>query len=336
MNKVLEAEVVEENAIVLKPVGELIEGVDIPQLIKDWEGNVPTIDITADDAKTKYKIVKKGHLAFVSARNKVEKARKALKDPALTYGKEVDAKAKSLKEMMAELEAELYTQRATYENHEKSIEQEKINAERARVDLISKKIEEMRLAPLAVMSESSMSIKQALEYLEVPTEEIFQEQLVYATDIYGTAKWQMEEALKTKQLAEDQVLINAERDEQERVRKAEEQKALDIEREALAKERAEIEAFKTEQRAKEKAEQEALDKANAEAEAELIAKQEAEDQAEEEAKAKAMKEDQEKEATSNFEDTVLDIATLINISATKAKTLLKAIEAGEIKGVRYE
>jgi len=70
-----------------------VTSVDINALL-DKYSNVPTIDPTSETAKEDYYIVVKGYKEFVKARNAIEKTRKALKQPALEYGREVDAIAK--------------------------------------------------------------------------------------------------------------------------------------------------------------------------------------------------------------------------------------------------
>ena len=311
-----------EEMLVLQPTTEINAVVNIPELVEQWKGNVPEVNLEDEDVKLKYAVAKKGHLLFVGARNKVEKARKTLKDPALQYGKEVDSKAKDLKALLAPLEDQLFIQRKKYEDYLDKVKQDEINAEQERVRLINVEIEKLRMMPSNFIGSTSEVLTNVYSKVEVPSEELFQERLEEAIEVYKDSMNKMETMIAQAKGAEEAEATRAEQTKADAASKAEEQKVLDAERAELAKEREEIEAFKRDQAKRQQAEQEAQDLANAEAEAALVAR------------------DNEELIHNNKAETLENLRDIIKYfeinTADMPEAILESIIAGKVRGVFYE
>jgi len=271
MSKVLETEVIEEGTIVLKPVKalDLTEGVDLDKLMEEY-AEVPEIDPEAENAGELYQYVLKGHKEFVKARNKIEKVRKALKAPALEFGKEVDSKAKELANKIHDKELELFKQRKLVEDNEQRKQDEAERVERERVQGIRSLMDAMQGLPYAGIGAKADTVKELIESMEIPSEDVYEEFTNEAIGYYKTVMAQLEVLFETATKAE-----NADRIAEEEARKRAEE---DAKREE--EQRAEREAFE-----REKAEFEAEKRARAEAEAMEQAQREAEELEAEEAEA---------------------------------------------------
>ena len=220
--------------------------VTMDEIKKDMETymGVKDIDPESDNAGVEYQHANKGRMVFVKHRTGIEKDRKRLKAPALEYGKTVDRIAKELTALAEPTEKRLSEICKSVDDYEQKKQDDLIRIEMERTNLIDKTIEAMRMLPLAYIGESSLMISDALECLEVPTVEMYEEKLDYAKEVYATARLQLTNALETKKLAEEQSIAQAKKDEEHRLQKIENDKALEVEREALRVERAELDAEK--------------------------------------------------------------------------------------------
>jgi len=250
----------------------------LEQLVKKYE-NIPDIDLDAPDeiVAEQFKFVITGHKAMVRERNRIEKTRKIIKEPAFTFGKSVDAYAKKLQAIIKDTETNLKYQRDKVEQNESRKQREAEQAEELRVENIKKLIADIKSLAGVHYNSNSEQLSKALESLTVPNEEIYEEFLNEAREAQKVSIIQLEEMRKSKILAESAEKLEAER--------AEKAKQLEAERDAkFAKEREEFEeqqrAFKKQQDefiAQQREQQEIIDRQKAEHEAdELQAKQEAE------------------------------------------------------------
>ena len=339
-----------DEIIVLEPITEIDKVVDIPALLKEWE-NIPELkpDIGVKDEK--FKAVKKGHLAFVSARNKVEAARKRLKAPALAFGKEVDAKAKEYKEMMASTEEALFIQRHKVEKYEEEQKQKAIDAENERVRKIQDAILYLQSIPSTCINKSSKAIMDIYKSISVPSEDIFQERIDEAVQVYtasmNTIEGMIEAAKKAEQAEE---LIKKER-EAARKAKEEENRKAKLEAEKLAEEKRKFEEQKAAFEAEKRAAAEAAEKERLQREAEefeRLQKIEAEKRAAAEAAGKEAKEKEAQKLKQLEEQTIKKIekkaiSKIVEIlDSWKAKPkievaaeLMEAIIKDEIPGVKW-
>ncbi len=257
-DETLNAEVIEEGTIILSPVKDLdlTEGVDLDELMKTY-AEVPEIDPEAENAGEQYQYVLKGHKAFVSARNKIEKVRKALKAPALEFGKLVDGKAKALKEKIADKEMALYLQRKKVEDNEERKMREAEEAERKRQENINTIINTIKNLPLLAVGRSAEEIKEIMTGAEKPTEDVCEERYKEAL-----AEWEKaDEALNTMLVQAEAFEVAKRIKEEEDKRKAEEdakrEAEMRAEREAFEREKAEFEAEKARMKAEKEAKEEA-------------------------------------------------------------------------------
>ena len=284
-----------EEIIVLEPVTAIDEVVNIPVLLKDWE-TIPTLEADIGVKDDNYKAVKKGHLDLVSARNKVEKVRKRLKEPALSFGKLVDSKAKELKEAMADTEQKLFIERNKVEKYEQVQQQKKIDAELARQTKIENMVSDLRMVPGNAIGMDSERLTKLYETVEIPQESVFEERFDEAIEIYKDTINKLETMIETAQYAEKAEALAKEAE----AKRQAEQKIIDdkaqAEREEFLREKAEFQ--------KEKDALKAEQDAKVEAEKMKLAEQEAKEFAEQqEAEAKALQEEQEKAEAKRRKDT---------------------------------
>ncbi len=339
-----------EDLIVLEPIETLIESVDIPALVKKWE-KVPTLDPEVGLKDEQYKIVKAGHLEFVSARNKVERVRKHLKQPALEYGRMVDAKAKEYKDLMAPLEEKLFIERHKVEAYIEEQKQKEIEAEQARVKAIADKIYQLSQVPTDAIGKESKELIEIYDSIEVPDEEIYQERINEAVDVYRNTMHKLENMIETAKKAEEsERLIREERERQaeaERKRAEEDAKRiakLEEEREKLEEERR---VFEEEKRAAEEAkrkeiaerELEELERQQKEAAEQLKREQEEEAQRvaeEKKREAELIRSTIEKVEANAIKELTDIIVTTKTYPANKiAEFILEQIKVGNIPAVKW-
>jgi hypothetical protein len=239
-----------EELIVLEPITTLIESVDIPTLLAEWK-EIPELDPEAGVKSEEYQAVRSGHIAFVTARNKVEKVRKHLKEPSLAYGKEVDAKAREYKQMMADTEDLLFIQRHRVESFEADKKQKLLDDEKIRVDTISASITNLIGVPSACIGMNAAELELAYGSVDLPDEDIYQERTDEALHHFKETMHKLEGMIDQARKAEaaDEII------------KAEQERAAKLKKEedaARAKEQAEFAAEKQKEQAKLAAEKQAL------------------------------------------------------------------------------
>ncbi len=327
----IEAEIVEENGIVLRAFTDLdlVEGIDLNELLKEYD-KVPQIDPAAENAGELYQYVLKGDRAFIKARNKIEKVRKILVSPALEYQREANAKAKELKEKIHDKEVELHTQRIFVEDYEQSKQDEAIEVERIRVLNITKKLGDIYNLPANSITSPSKEIAEIIGRLKamVLDEDFYGEYLQEAETTIATAIHSLQSLYDTKILAETAETAakeaEAKRLKEESIardKRDEENRKLASERKAFEDER---EAFEAEKRAKDEAEAKKL----AEDEAELLAEEQELARRE---RAKGL----DKEMTDAKKDAVNAITEVLSRSGL-VEDVMDAIIKGEIPHVNWE
>ncbi len=315
-----------EALIILDPQMELAEGIDIPALVEKWK-DVPVVVIGAENVLEVYKQVKRGHLDLVSARNKVEKTRKSLKSPAIEFGKMCDFKAREYKELMADTEARLFVERKKWEDYEAEKEQKKINDELDRVDLINSKVATLREIPSNAIGKSVADLKEIYESIVIPDEEIYQEQIDLANEVYKDTITKLEVMIEQITKAEEGEVLAREAEE----KRAAEQKIID---EKAKTERAEFEREKAEFQ-KEKDALNAEKNAKAESERMQQVEIEAEELADRQAKESQDRLQESQEiAKSNRKETLEGMARASDKNGLEG--ILDAIIKNEIRGLRYE
>ena len=254
---------------------------------------------------------RKGYLAVSEARKdvkarrvKVEHARKALNEDALTYQRTVNAEAKRITAMLEPIETYLEQQEDGY---------------KAALAAKFRQAEEARKAKLQARVDALNAVRGAvpLAVLEALTDEQFAAELSKATEADNARKAQEEAAAKAEadrqaeaerlrkeeeaKLAAERAKLEAERrkaDEAaaaERAKQAEAQRKIDEERRKLEAEKARLEREEFERQAKVKAEQEAREKlAREQAEQARLEAERKEREAAEAARREAMKPDLQK------------------------------------------
>lgn len=316
-----------EALITLESVQTLVESVDIPALIAKWD-NVPTLNPEEGLRAENYLEVKRGHLDFVSARNKIEKVRKHLKQPAIEYGREVDGKAREYKNMMADKEDQLFIQRRKVEDYEAEQKQVLLDKEKARVDAINVAIFELQNLPTANIGNSAAQLLETYEGVAIPEDDIFQERMDEALHIYSGTMHKLETMLDTATKAEEAEKLIAKEQERAAEIQAKADEAAAKEREIFEAEKKELAEEKAEFNRKMNKEEEDRRKKKAEEEAQKL-------QDEQEAQGKRMAED----AHQAKERAITSMSEVINLwrSSTSqeiAENIYKAIKEGKIEGVK--
>ena len=339
-----------EELIVLEPITTLIESVDIPTLLAEWK-EIPELDPEAGVKSEEYQAVRSGHIAFVTARNKVEKVRKHLKEPSLAYGKEVDAKAREYKQMMADTEDLLFIQRHRVESFEADKKQKLLDDEKIRVDTISASITNLIGVPSACIGMNAAELELAYGSVDLPDEDIYQERTDEALHHFKETMHKLEGMIDQARKAEaaDEI-IKAEQERAAKLKKeedaarAKEQEELAAEKQALAAEKAEWNRKKNaeeEERRKEIAEENAerLEREQAEAAEKRKREQEEESKRVEEEKKLEAKATEatikkiEKNATTELTDILISYASTPEDET--AKIILEQIIVGNISGVKW-
>jgi hypothetical protein len=346
MSKVIEAEIIEEvvKAPVLKDIKYPVKTVDLDKLLEQYK-EIPNIDPESDEAGEQYQYVRKGHLAFVSARTSIEKVRKELKAPAFEYGKKVDNIAKEFQSKIAAHEQKLFAARKAVEDYEQLKQEEAERAEAERQSKIKSMIEQIKNLPLAHYNANSEKIKDVLSDLSVPDASVFEEFEDEAVAVYQTTVSQLQNAYETKVKAEQADRIEAERKAQAEKEEAERQAALKAERDAFEAQQA---AFRKQQEEADRLmreQQEEINRQRAEMEAEKLMAKQAEERAEREKREaieKAEQEAAEKKAKAEKEKADKDLYEQRYNAAydaidgmDKTSDILQAIISGDIPNVKW-
>lgn len=281
-----------------------------------------TIGIKADA----YKDIKKLHLQAVTFRTGIEKKRKELCAPALSYNKEVNKIAKEYTEMLEDTERRLSAERTKVEHHERVQEQKRIDEERVRVEKIGDEILKLKMIPSDSIGKTSKELTEIYGMIKIPDEEIFAERLNEALETYKDTISKLETQIEQTKQAEESERLMAE----EKARQAEAKAKVDAE---IAEER---EAFRLEKEAFDKEKKEAQAQKDAEAEAEAKAKAEkelAEMEAQQEAEAQALQTKLQGEVDKEVQATIESLAE--HIGTAEAIILTGEIIQGSIANVTY-
>lgn len=275
----VEAEIIEENQVVLKEIKYPVGKTDIDSLIAEYK-EIPTIDPNSEDVDlvgTQYQFVTKGHKAFVKVRNQIEKTRKELKAPSLDYGKKVDEIAKEFQALIKPIEDKLFIQRKLVEDNEARKQREAEEAEELRISIIKNKIQDTKNLPLQHFNSNVEQITRALESLVVIEKEFYEEFYEEALENQNYVISQLQTARDNKILVENAQKIQDEKDAEAKKLKDAEDEKLRKEREDFEQQKADFEQQKADLAEDERLKNEALeqDEANKEAE-ELLEKQAAE------------------------------------------------------------
>ncbi len=313
----VEAEVIENNSVILRPLSHIEDGVDLDALIKKAKA-LPKVVLGTPTVAEDFKNAKRLHLDFVGARNKIERVRKTYKQPALDYGKDLDKKARELKEKIAPYEDELFLQRRVWEDEEARAKQEALDAENQRVAQIAEGLSFLRSIPLNAFGKSHKELCTIYEDVvaSIPEEELFADRLDEAMVIYKNSMAKLMDMIENAEKVEAAEKLIKAAEDKAAVKAEEEAKALKEEREALDKERREFEAEK-------KASNEAVLKQKAEKDAAAL-----EEKQKEEAVIKAKQQDiVEKQAEA---EALFDLE-----NCNDAKEILSAIIGGGIRHVEW-
>ncbi len=287
------------------------------------------LDTSDEEVAEQYKVVRDGHIELSKERNKIEKTRKAIKDPAFTFGKNVDAFAKKLQLIIVSTETMLKTQRDKVENNEARKQREVEEAEELRVDNIKKAISDIRAMAGVHYNSSSIELTKALESLSVPNEEMYEEFLEEAREVQQVTIMQLQEMRKSKVAAERVHEIEAEKELEAKLLKDEQDKKFQVEKDAFAKKQNEFEEQQRLQQENIRLQQEAIDIQNAEREAdELLVKQE-----------KELKERKQKsiQLKAQYEhESFLDLDNLLNSDGVDIVTLVDMIVDNKVRHLKWE
>jgi hypothetical protein len=219
-DKTIDAEIVEDEfkAPILKDIKYPVSEDVLKSLVEKYS-EIPDIDLDADDeiVAAQYKIVRDGHIELAKKRNEIEKTRKAIKDPAFTFGKNVDAFAKKLQAIIADTEIKLKFQRDKVDQNEARKQREVEEAEELRVDKIKKSLNALKDAPTLCINKDSETISKFLDLMEFPDREHFEEFYDESIELYNAT------ISLLKQMVENQLLVeNAQKIQDEADAKAKE------------------------------------------------------------------------------------------------------------------
>lgn len=315
-------ETTEEALITLEEVKFPATKDEINAFLEEYK-EVPAIDPEAENAGELYQLVLKGHKKAVRFRTSIEKKRKELKEPALEYGRKVDAIAKEFQGLVNPKEQELFIQRKKVEDYEQKKQDELIAKENARVANIDRMINHIRMIPLDAMGKNSEELKEVYSSIDIPTEELFEERYDEAILVYKDTISKLEVAIETATKAENAEKIEAEKEAERKQKEAEEAEKREAERKAFEDEKAEFERQKQAHQQMMQEQQEEINREKAEKEAEELAKQQ-----EAEARAKA---EADAELQVQREDEALDAMGAYD----NHNALLGAIIDGKIPNVRW-
>lgn len=161
--------------------------------------------------------------AWRDPRIAVEKFRKTAKQPVLTLGKDIDARAAWITEQLRAGEAPADDQIKAEERRKDELRQAKVNAETGRVIAIQEAIGEITMAPMVASGKSSGDIAAALASIRAMTIHavVFQEQIGQAKAAQDAAIAKLELMHRAKLHEETEAAkVAAERAELDELRKA--------------------------------------------------------------------------------------------------------------------
>lgn len=230
-------------------------------------------DVVITDGAS-YKVVMKGLAEYRELRLKIDAKHKELKKGALEYGRAVDAEKKRLRGLLEPGENHLKAIRQEEDDRKAKIKAEKEAKERARVDGIRSKIDNIvRLGSVDITSVDSGVIQDRLDQvvaIEI-TEEEYMEFTEEASAAADNAYVNVKKALEARLEWEEKEV--ARKKEEERLKKQREEQAKEAERleeenRKLEEKKAEVakeeERKRIEKEAREKAERELKEKEEAE------------------------------------------------------------------------
>ena len=286
---------------------------------------IPEIDLDAPDevVAEQFAFVLEGHKTLVKVRNKIEKTRKAIKEPAYTFGKNVDDYAKKLKSMIADEEASLKLQRDRVEQNEARKQAEAEALEEQRVETIKTKLSNMERMPLELMSKASSELREVLRLFEPPTEVEYEEFYEKALVLHSQVQSQLTQMANDKELVENAQKIQDEKEAEAKRLKEIEDKKLQDEKEEFAREKAEFQKEKDDLEAKKRAVQEEADREEA-----IRIADELQSKQEEDEKAKVQQNRERHDAM------VIETMKVFNSYKEKV-SLLDAIISGEVPHVQW-
>ena len=323
----VEAEIVEENQVVLKEIKSLAELVKTSPLVEKYK-DVSEIDINQEVSviAERFLEIEKGHKELRKNINLVKKERLAYTAPALKYQKNCISIEKDVLKILEPISDKLKALKDKVENEETRKQQEIEEKEEARVHKIQTKMKDYESYPLTCLSMSSINLNTVIvQDIEVPTAEIFEEFFDEAMDKYLLCTNQLKTMRDNKELVENAQAIQDEANA----------KALIVEDERLAKQKQEQEEFEAKQAAfrkeqsdfanQQRAIQDEADRKQAEKEAvELMEKQ---------ANDKAKKEEVDKESfNERYIETINDLK---KIMPTIEERLLNQIIKGKIRHLKW-
>ncbi len=256
-----------------------------------------------------------------------EKVRKQQKEPALNYGRVVDARSKELHEIFEPRKIEYGQARKQIDEFERVQEQKRIEAEQERLRVIDNEISKLRMIPSNFIGETSEKLTTIYNSIDIPDDLVFKERLTEAIETYKDTMGKLESMIATAKGAEETQKLRDKRDEQDRLRKEKADKEIEEEREAF---RLEKEAFQ-----KEKDEAQRAEKAEAEAKRIKIIEAEAkelEERQAEEAKKRATA--SQEQAKANYKETLEGMVKAEDKGGIQG--ILDAIINNEIRGLLYE
>jgi len=321
---VTEAEIVEDNQIILCEIKYPVSQVMLKDLLEEYK-EIPDINPDADEdlVGTQYQYVLKGHKAFVKARTSIEKTRKTLKQPALDYGKSVDGIAKEFQAMIKTTEDKLQLQRKRVEDNEARKQAEAEALEEARIDEIKNRILSVKNLPLQHFNSSSEDITRALESLVVISIDVYDEFFDEAVESQNYVISQLQTARDNKLLVENASKIQAEKDEEIRKAKEIEDAKLQAERDEFNKQQEEFNKQKQDFERQQREQQEVIDRQKAELEADELAKKQDFD-----------RQQREQQGKENFDKAKADLVLQLKELKTITK-IADAIITGNITGLSW-
>ena len=325
-NEILEGEIVEENkAVVLSEIKYPVNTNQINALLNEY-ADIPDINPNNENEKElaeQFDFVLKGHKRFVKLRGQIEKTRKALKDPSLTYGKTVDGIAKEFQAMIKDTETKLHFQRKLVEDNEARKQREAEELEETRISNIKATINRYKMLPMECIGKSTKVISEVLDLAELPTVEALEEFYDEALIIYDASMTQIRVMLDNQKTVENAQEIQAERDEERKQAQQKEDKKLQDERDLLAEQQAQFNRDKKEFDDKQKAIQEAADLEKASKEADELQE-----------KQRLDKENQIKIDEENHDKMVLETMKVLN-SVSDNVILLDMIISNEVPNLYF-
>ncbi|TWT58926.1 hypothetical protein KOR42_23130 [Thalassoglobus neptunius] len=235
--------------------------------IKELEDKYLPLTCKGADDDAGYNLVHPAWQEMKKLRLSVEETRKALKQPALDYGRKVDAVAKQITAELKPIEDHLKSQYDVYQEEKKRIKAEKEAAERARVQEIVNKFAEVG---------SVVDPREVGLWSEEYVQQKFSEAEAAFLERQEAARIEKErQEAEAKRLAEERAAMEAEKAKLEEEKRAAQEEFQRQEAElAKAKEQAEaarkeLEAIEQEKRDRIEADQNAVPESSEHVDAEL-------------------------------------------------------------------